>query len=165
MTTKTIYGQPYLESSVFVALIKGEVIDGVDRADIAQHILDDASAERWPIFTSAFTLAEVIKDRKRPILIPEEEQRIGDYFKHEYIKLVIVDREVGESARRLARNHSLRPADAIHLASAIKAKADELLTWDSSNFPIGQTIEGVTIKLPYWFGQTAMPLPPTDATS
>jgi len=158
MITQTIYKQPYLESSVFVALIKGEVINGTDRADIAQRILDDASKGRWPIFTSAFTLAEVIKERKRPLLTPEEEQKIGDYFNHDYIKLVIVDREVGESARRLARKYGLRPADAVHLASAIKAKADELLTWDGDNFPMNQTIEGVTIKLPYWFGQTPMPL-------
>lgn len=160
MIARTIYKQPYLESSVFIALIKGEVVDGIDRADIAQHILDDASNGRWPIFTSTFSLAEVIKDRKRPLLTPEEEQRIGDYFKHEYIKPVILDRDVGESARRLARNHNLRPADAVHLASAIRAKADELLTWDKDNFPVGQTIEGVTIKLPYWFGQTTMPLQP-----
>lgn len=161
MITQTIYKQPYLESSVFIALIKNEVVDGVDRAGIAQHILDDASPGRWPIFTSAFTLAEVIKDRRRPILTAEEEQRIGDYFKHDYIKLVILDREVWESARRLARNYSLKPPDAVHLASAIKAKADELLTWDDSNFPIGETVEGVAIKLPYWFGQPTMPLPPT----
>jgi len=159
--TNTIYKQPYLESSVFIALIKGEVIDGVDRADIAQHILDDAARERWPIFTSTFTFAEVIKDRKRPLLTLEEERRIGDYFKHKYIKPVLLDREVGESARRLARIYTLRPADAVHLASAIQAKADELLTWDSGNFPIGQTIEGVTIKLPYWFGQTRIPLQPS----
>ena len=125
MITRTIYKQPYLESSVFIALIKGEIVDEIDRADIAQHILDDAEIERWPIFTSTFTFAEVIKDRRRPMLTAEEEKRIGDYFKHKYIKPVILDREVGESARRLARIHNLRPPDAVHLASAIKAKADE----------------------------------------
>lgn len=104
-------------------------------------------------FTSSFTLAEVIKARNRPLLTPAEEKRIDGFFKHEYIKLVILDREVAELARRLARNHGLRPPDAVHLASAVKARADELLTWDENHFPINTTIEGVTIKLPYWFGQ------------
>ena len=31
------------------------------------------------------------------------------------------------------------------------------------SFPIGQTIEGVTIKLPYWFGQTRIPLQPNKS--
>ena len=156
MTDVTIYSHPYLESSVFIALIKGEVVREVDRGDIAQHILDDASTRRWPIFTSTFTLAEVIKDRSRPMLTPLEEQKIDDFFKHEYIKLVTLDREVAELARKLARIHNLRPADAVHLASAIKVQADELLTWDEHNFPINHTVEGVKIKLPYWFGQTKL---------
>lgn len=161
MITPTIYQRPYLESSVFIALIKGEVIDGVDRGEIAQNILDDAAGGRWPVFTSTFTLAEVIKDRNRPMLTLTEEQRIDDFFKHEYIKLVTLDREIAELARKVARAHNLRPPDAVHLASAIKVEADELLTWDKDNFPINHTIEGVAIKLPYWFGQTRMTLTST----
>ena len=159
MTTDTIYQLPYLESSVFIALIKGEIEKGVDRGVIAQNILDDASVGRWPIFTSTFTLAEVLKDRNKPMLTLSEEKRIDDFFKHGYIKLVTLDREVAELARKLARTYNLPPPDAVHLASAVKAKADELLTWDDHNFPINHTVEGVKIRLPYWFGQTAMPLP------
>jgi len=156
MMSQAIYQRPYLESSVFISLIKGEVINGTDRGEIAQHILSDASAGRWPILTSTFTLAEVIKARDTPLLTPAEEKRIDDFFKHEYIKLVILDREVAELARKLARDHGLRPPDAVHLASAVKARADELLTWDENDFPINTTIGGVTIKLPYWFGQMKM---------
>jgi predicted nucleic acid-binding protein len=156
MISRAIYQRPYLESSVFIALIKGEVINTIDRGEIAQHILDDASAGRWPIFTSTFTLAEVIKARNRLLLTPSEEKRIDDFFKHEYIKLVILDREVAELARKLARNHGLHPPDAVHLASAVKAQADELLTWDEGHFSINTTIDGVTSKLPYWFGQMRM---------
>lgn len=159
MTTQTIYQQPYLESSVFIALVKGEIVNGVDRAEIAQNILDDAAAGRWSVFTSTFTLAEVIKDRRRLPLTLSEEQRIDDFFKHEYIKLVVLDRELAELARKVARLHGFRPPDAVHMASAIKVRADELLTWDEGNFPINHTIEGVAIKLPYWFGQTKMTLP------
>ena len=156
MNTASIYQRPYLESSFFIAFIKGEVTGGVDRGEIAQNIFDDAANGRWSIFTSTFTLAEVLKDRRRPQLSVTEEQRIDAFFQHEYIKLVTLGRDVAELARKLARAYGLRPADAVHLASAIKAKADELLTWDEGNFPINHTIEGVAIKLPYWFGQARM---------
>jgi len=156
MISQAIYQRPYLESSVFIALIKGEVINTIDRGQVAQHILDDASAGRWPVFTSTFTLAEVVKGRGRPLLTPAEEKTIADFFKHEYFKLIILDREVAELARKLARSHGLRPPDAVHLASAVKAKADELLTWDQNDFPVNTTIEGVAIRLPYWSGQMKM---------
>jgi predicted nucleic acid-binding protein len=149
-----IYSRPYLESSVYIALIKGEFINGIDRGDIAQRILDDASNGRWPILTATFTLAEVLKDKGRPILTPDEERRIDAFFRHDYIKLVTLDRRVAEHARSLARQHGLSPADAIHLASAIRSQADELLKWDKG-FP-RTMIEGVTIKDPYWFGQLPM---------
>jgi len=90
-----------------------------------------------------------------------EEQKIDDFFKHEYIKLVTLDRNVAELARQVARQHGFRPPDAVHMASAIIAGADELLTWDEKDFSINHTIEGVAIKLPYWFGQTKMPMPST----
>jgi len=76
VTTPPIYQQPYLETSVFVAFIKGEIIKDVDRGDIAQKILDDAAVGRWPIFTSTFTLTEVIKERRQPYLTIAEEQKI-----------------------------------------------------------------------------------------
>jgi len=152
MIEPSVYSNPYLETSVFIALIKGEVVDGIDRGEIAQHILDDAGTGRWPIFTSTFTIVEVFKKRNRPALTIVEEQRIDAFFKHEYIKLVTLDRYIAEQARRLAREYNLRPVDAVHLASAIRVKADEFLTWDN-DFPHNKTIEGVAIKDPYWFGQ------------
>ncbi len=47
--------------------------------------------------------------------------------------LVEVDRNIGEAANKLCVRFSdnrLRPADAIHLASALRAGCDVLLTWD-----------------------------------
>lgn len=155
MTEPFIYTNPYLETTVFIALIKGEIVAGIDRGQIAQNILDDAGRGRWPIFTSTLTIVEVFKKRKRPALTEIEEQKIDAFFKHDYIKLVTLDRYVAEHARKLARVYNLRPIDAIHLASAIRAKADQFLTWDN-DFPHA-VIEGVQIREPYWLGQLRMP--------
>jgi len=155
VTKPSIYTNPYLETTVFIALIKGEIVEGIDRGQIAQNILDDASRERWAILTSTLTIVEVFKKRNHPALTEVEEQKIDAFFKHEYIKLVTLDRPVAEHARKLARVYNLRPIDAVHLASAIRAKADQLLTWDS-DFP-HKIIEGVQIREPYWLGQLRMP--------
>lgn len=155
MTKPSIYANPYLETTVFIALIKGEIVAGIDRGQIAQNILDDASRGRWAILTSTLTIVEVFKKRNHPTLTEMEEQKIDAFFKHEYIKLVTLDRQVAEHARKLARVYNLRPIDAVHLASAIRTKADQLLTWDN-DFP-RTTIEGVQIREPYWFGQLRMP--------
>jgi hypothetical protein len=132
--------------------VKGEIVQGIDRGQIAQNMLNDAANGRWAIFTSTFTLVEVLRARRQPVLTEAEEQKIDAFFRHDYIKLITLDRRVAEEARRLARQYSLRPADAVHLASAIRARADQLLTWDE-DFP-RTVIESVEIKSPYWFGQT-----------
>ena len=114
-----MYQRPYLDSSVFIALIKNEVVEGVSRGEIARNILNDAQNGRFQIFTSTFTLVEVHKDRRQPRLTVEEEHLVVDFFKHEYIVLIDLDRLVAERARELARTYSLTPNDAVHLASAI----------------------------------------------
>ena len=58
-----LYQRPYLEASGFIALIRGEVRNGVDRARIISHILHQAEIGMYRIYTSAFTLAEVHKRR------------------------------------------------------------------------------------------------------
>jgi predicted nucleic acid-binding protein len=75
-------------------------------------------------------IAEVIKGPEGTQLTAEQERVIDSYFQHEYITLVELDVGVARDARRLARAHRLKPADAVHLASAIKGDADQLLRWD-----------------------------------
>lgn len=54
-------------------------------------------------------------------------------FQHDFINVVVIDRNIGEEANRLCREHEdkkLSPCDAIHLACAKKAGCDVLLSWD-----------------------------------
>lgn len=63
------------------------------------------------------------------------------------------DQEVALKARELRLRKIVTPArDAIHLASAIVAAADVLMTWDGKDFPLGRTIEGVYVSEPYLLG-------------
>jgi predicted nucleic acid-binding protein len=123
-----LYQKLYLDSSVFIAWIKGEVVDGVQRGAIAVQVLQLAERQRaFRITTSALTLAEVHKPQHGTALAEEQDTRIVAYFEHDFIDLVQVDRQVGAHANALCRQHTLTPNDAIHLACALRAGCDVLL--------------------------------------
>ena len=136
------YRNPYLDSSVFIGWIKGEVIGGVDRGIIAEHVLTQAENGQHPIVISAWTLAEVHKKRGEPRLPKAHNDNLLKYFEHDFIQIVTVDRELGEEANRLCRKYEdekLSPADAIHLAAALRAKCDVLLTWDGPLLDVSES--------------------------
>ena len=121
----------YWDSSVWIALIKGEVVDGVDRCEVPRMILEDAKDDKVTIFTSRVTKVEVHKKRRYQSLTKDENNEIQSrFFDHEYIKKVDVDKSIADSAHELAWKYNLRPNDAIHVASAIKVKAEVLHHWD-----------------------------------
>ena len=155
------YRSPYWDSSVWIALVAGEVVGGVNRAEIAQHILEDAEQGKVTILTSAFTLAEVLKKKGRPVLAVAAEETIRSYFEHSFIRIVVLDRVIGELAASVARQHNLSPPDAIHVASALTWKADVLHTWDDGLVKKSGQIGNPPLRIehPGWTGQQPLPLP------
>jgi predicted nucleic acid-binding protein len=154
-----------LESSIFIAWIKGETIPQTDaagkvigheeRANIAKHILSLAEAGTFSIYTASITITEVHKDNSKPSA-ESEEAKITDFFRNGFFKIVDVDRSIAEAAHRLCRNHGLKPYDAVHLACAIRAGCDALLTWDSDLLKI--TNAGIAISKPHAIGQAVLDL-------
>jgi predicted nucleic acid-binding protein len=124
------YRKPYFDSSVFIAWIKGEVIKGIDRGVVANSILAVAEHGDLQIYTSALTLAEVHKPRGGERLPSNLSDRILAYFEHDFIRIVDVDRNVGEQAHKKCLEHGIYPNDAIHLVCAMKAGCEVLLAWD-----------------------------------
>lgn len=148
------YRKPYLDASVFIAWIKGEVVAGAERGKIAAHILTLAERGEFLIHTSAITLAEVHKKRRKPTLEESEDEQVLAYFEHDYVKLIDVDRRIGEQANGFSRQYSISPNDAIHLACALRAECDVLLAWDS---PLtGVTHPAIRIEEPRIIGQLAL---------
>ena len=152
------FRRPYLDSSVFFALIKQESIPcpgGLTRWEIAERIFGGAEAGPYPIYTSAATIAEVrrIRNQNEP-LSQAETQQIREFFQHSYILTIDVTREIAEKAQELGAEYNLTPIDAIHLATAIQCDCDVLLVWDkrfSQRFESGP-VEGVRVIEPYWEG-------------
>lgn len=63
-------------------------------------------------------------------LSDEQNTQIDDFFRHPWLKLVVVDRLIAMKAREVARQYSLPVLDAIHLATALKVGAKYLYTYD-----------------------------------
>ncbi len=99
------YRYPYLDSSVFIAWLKGELVNGVDRKEVADQILGSAKRETFRICISALTLAEVHKKRGHERLTEDEDTEILRFFEHDYMDVISVDRMIGE--RHIASAESM----------------------------------------------------------
>ncbi len=56
--------------------------------------------------------------------------KIAGMFEWKYIQKVLIDERTAKKAVELSRDYGLKPADAIHAASAILKKVDALQRWD-----------------------------------
>ncbi len=150
-----LYRRPYVESSVFIAFIRGEIREeGHDCKKVFDSILEAASRGKFLIYTSALTIAEVCKKKQFLEILESEIIDLRPYFRDPFIRIIELDREIGEDANllcqsRLTPNHDvpkLRPNDAVHLASAQRAGCDYLLTYDKQL--LGQKIDDLNIEWP-----------------
>lgn len=150
-----VYKKPYLDSSVFIAWLKSEVVEGIERGNVADHILSLAEHGDFSIYTSTLTLAEVHKLKGADALRNGDDEKILEYLERSYIKLIDVDRRIGEHANKLCREHGIRPNDAIHLACALRAGCDVLLAWDDRFGKV--TLDGINVEEPTMIGQPTLP--------
>jgi predicted nucleic acid-binding protein len=105
----------------------GTVIE--DRYGLCRVVVELAEKGKIEIVTSGLSLAEVCKS---PAVKGGPADQIGPYFENDWILVVPLDTLVGTTARALmlAGHAGLKPPDAVHLATAIIANADELHTFD-----------------------------------
>jgi len=124
----------YWDSSVFLAWIKGEA----GRVEVCEEIVAYARNNECDIFTSAITLAEVLRPRhKGPIQVTEtEEAKIVGFFQNPYIKIIDFSAPLGAQSRLLQWRYGLHVRDAIHVASGIAAKVDVIESYDPDFFKV-----------------------------
>lgn len=151
MIIKT-YTRPYLDSSVYIAAIRDEK----NRGAIVRQVLDAAEKEQIQIVASTFVAAEVIrmKGESAP-LSPDRESKIEAILRSDRILWVELDLTLALEARKLSRTHGLKPGDAVHLASAMRAKADVLFRYDD-RFSAKDEIAGLALCEPFWFGDVPL---------
>lgn len=124
----------YWDACTWISLIN----DQAGRAECCRHVTGQARAGQIQIWTSALTLAEVFKKSVagKPMSLPESKDiEFEHYVEQEFLIVVQVDLDIGTQARRLLRSHPKlkKPADAIHLATAVLYNLDEFHTYDEAN--------------------------------
>jgi predicted nucleic acid-binding protein len=150
----TQYRRPYVDTSVYLAAINDEI----DRAPIAREIFEAAGRGDIAIVASTFVAAEIIRPRWEPAPLPEDKERIIDeVLPASRIIWVELDLPLATDARRLARRHGLKPGDAVHLASALRANCDILLRWNH-RFHVAGDFPEIEVSEPYWWGERTLPL-------
>lgn len=124
----------YWDSCVWIAIIAHETAIPLkggyfeNRYSICNTVLSEAKNGKIEIFTSCFALAEVCK-----ISNINEYENLSDFFNRDYIIAIPVDFEIGGMAQalQLKDDLNLRPQDAVHVASAIRAGVDQMNTFDA----------------------------------
>lgn len=138
----------YWDSCVFLALLKLEE----DRVHTLISAMDAASHKRdLVIITSVLSVTEVAHAVREDVDMQEEE--LDRLWGDPGILLVEVNRLTALEARSLVRqaraaNRRLTPPDAIHLATAKRAQAGEIHTYDESLLTLGSIAE-LNIVEPY----------------
>jgi predicted nucleic acid-binding protein len=122
----------YWDSTAFLCFLKQH--EG-ERRGICEDILYHARDGKVNLYTSTFTITEVIRPRNGDVkgarmLTPEEIGDMEGMFQWPWLKKIDVDQRVARKAVELSRDYALSAADAIHAASALVAQADVLQHWD-----------------------------------
>jgi predicted nucleic acid-binding protein len=117
----------YWDTNCFLGVLNNEP----DKLSSCKAVLREAEGGTVRIVTSALTLTEVLWPKGVPRPLPKEKaEKVQRFFQHEWITVYDVDRTLAERARDLVWDHSVRPKDAIHIATALDAKVDQFDTFD-----------------------------------
>ncbi len=144
--------QFYWDASVFLSAINANP----DRLPVIQAILDDCDEGKSNIYTSMLSITEVAfatTEKDSGVLDEQAEKAIEKlWLPPSPIKLVEVHGPILQDAKALMRDgitrgFALKPADAIHLATAKRLQVDRVHTYDPKWLKYGDII-GCTISEP-----------------
>jgi predicted nucleic acid-binding protein len=136
MTDKPLH---YLDSGVFSAFLNGAAEPTI--FDECNAIIRAAEEGSIRALTSAFTMGEVVYIKtvpdKKPLTIEQQEDLISSLLNSHWLERVSFEPDMAEINRYLLREYGggkkdLKPYDSVHLATAIRMKADYFNTIDDN---------------------------------
>lgn len=150
------------DSDACLAFLKNEP----GTSDACQRVLEAAERGALEIAVSSLVLAEVLWVTGKEQLPETSRTKVRQFFKHQYILVVDLTRAIAESAQEIVWKYPVHPKDAIHVATALYAAADELNSFDRGllalDGKVGQS-PGLRIRRPDWEKQEELPLEPSPA--
>ena len=132
----------YADADLYVSVLKDE-----PGAPAALSVLLAAERREIQLIASRLLSVEVGGwggDRPGETAAAELVERFLDAVDVEWVE---VDVMVAQEARRLGWVYQLRAQDAIHLATAVRRRADYFMSFDQG-FPHGQVVDGTTVSGP-----------------
>jgi predicted nucleic acid-binding protein len=131
-----------------------------DKREACESVVRAAERGELEIVASALALAEAINVKHgHPRLSADQAGKISGFFRQPYIVVVNVDRAIAEQARQLSWDHpKLDPKDAIHVATALRANALHLDTFDGPLIALSEKLGG---NPPLKIGRPDLPLQTT----
>ena len=114
----------------------------------------EARAGSLFIFASALAIAEVVKLKDYGPLTEDEAREIANYFRHKFVRILPVDRLIARSAAQIVREHDLKPPDAIHVATALRARCAVMYTYDRAMY----TYDRALLDKSGMIGEPAIPI-------
>ncbi len=124
----------YLDSCV----VLDSLIKDPDFYNHVEPIIKDAEAGNLKIVLSVLARAEIIKvktsEKEKTTLSDEDATAlIESFFRQEFVTVHAVNARTATEAGKLRKRFPLDTPDAIHLATAIEAKAQAFITRDGDN--------------------------------
>lgn len=136
----------YLDSNALIAVLQAEPTH-----ELVVDVLDRARQGKLTVYISALSYVEVRGFSNSEPYPADRDKAALDLLDSPSLVQVEFSRGVGIEARRIAHSYRLKCADAIHVASAVRAGADVLITSDKQLVGRG-VIGGVYLAEPYELG-------------
>ncbi|MBP7001684.1 PIN domain-containing protein [Amaricoccus sp.] len=117
----------YWDSDAFLGHLQAEP----GKVELCEGTLQRATMGEIVIVTSALAIAEVLWQKGAPRPDAQRAEIVRRFFRRSQFRILNVTRKTAEAAQDLVWFHGIRPKDAIHVATAIEAKAPVLETFDA----------------------------------
>jgi predicted nucleic acid-binding protein len=132
----------YLDADVYLHVIADQ-----EHADVCQSVLDAAGRGDIQLIASRLISVEVGGWKGGRTSPQAADELLAKYLDGVSAEWVEVDVMVARDAQGLSWKYNLRAGDAIHLATAIRRRADYFMSYDKA-FPFDQTVTGVSVMRP-----------------
>lgn len=130
--------QRYWDATAFAAWLGQDT----ERANGCGEVLARAEAGDCVIWTSPLAMVACVEDDGWSDVEPSDRLTVYDFFRRRYVKLVQLDRAVAEFAWDIMADHKLSHSQAVHLASALRARAEVLETFDVELLKLDEKVAG-----------------------